>query len=146
MLSSLSPKVPWHRSFHLRKWLRVLLCAGLAAAAALFVHSLALVKQGPLEKLVLSPSNPNLINIMVLIGTRPELVKMAPVIHELRRRKETFACTVVSTGQHKDMLQQLLDVFHLSDAVNVSLGLMSHDQTLPLLSSRVMSSMSNIFN
>lgn len=61
---------------------------------------------------------------------------------ELRRRPEQFHCTVVSTGQHAAMLKQVLEAFDLGDdAVDLSLDLMIHDQTLGGLTSRVMETM-----
>jgi UDP-N-acetylglucosamine 2-epimerase (non-hydrolysing) len=49
---------------------------------------------------------------MSIIGTRPEAIKMAPVIEELSQRPGTNSC-VVATGQHRQMLDQVLEVFHL---------------------------------
>lgn len=67
-------------------------------------------------------------HIMVIAGTRPEAVKMAPVVAELRRRPEQFRCTLVSTGQHREMLQQAMDSFGL--AVDIDLAIMQPNQTL----------------
>jgi UDP-N-acetylglucosamine 2-epimerase len=50
--------------------------------------------------------------VMVLVGTRPEAVKMAPVVMALRGRKG-LECVLVSTGQHREMLAQALAVFGL---------------------------------
>lgn len=50
-----------------------------------------------------------LARVLVLIGTRPEAIKLAVVIHEIRSRN--FACIVCSTGQHKEMLAQALSAF-----------------------------------
>ena len=81
-------------------------------------------------------------HVLILLGTRPEAVKLAPVILELRRRPEQFHCTVVSTGQHAAMLTQVLEAFNLGDdAVDLSLDLMIHNQTLGDLTSRVMERM-----
>jgi len=43
--------------------------------------------------------------ILTIMGTRPEGIKMAPVIRELRRRAEQFEPVVVATGQHREMLR-----------------------------------------
>lgn len=48
---------------------------------------------------------------MVVLGTRPESIKMAPLVHELRSRPSEFDTTVVSTGQHREMLRPMLELF-----------------------------------
>ncbi|MFZ9854389.1 MAG: non-hydrolyzing UDP-N-acetylglucosamine 2-epimerase [Limisphaerales bacterium] len=67
-------------------------------------------------------------NITVIIGTRPEAIKMAPVIRELRRHPDQFNTTVMSTGQHREMLDQALGLFGITP--DVDLRLMRPDQTL----------------
>ena len=84
------------------------------------------------------------ITVMVLVGTRPELVKMAPVVKELKRRPEHFRPVLVSTGQHKQMVDDLLGVFGMTGALNVSLDLMQQDQTLPSLTARVVTRMADV--
>jgi UDP-N-acetylglucosamine 2-epimerase (non-hydrolysing) len=49
--------------------------------------------------------------IRVLIGTRPEIIKLAPFIIELQRRSSEFDCVVCSTGQHKEMFAQAMEGF-----------------------------------
>lgn len=51
--------------------------------------------------------------ILVVFGTRPELIKLAPVILELRRRPQFFKVRLLATAQHRDMLDQMLGVFGL---------------------------------
>ena len=67
-------------------------------------------------------------NITVIVGTRPEAIKMAPVIRELRRHPDQFNTTVMSTGQHREMLDQALGLFGITP--DVDLRLMRPDQTL----------------
>jgi UDP-N-acetylglucosamine 2-epimerase (non-hydrolysing) len=67
-------------------------------------------------------------NITVIVGTRPEAIKMAPVIRELRRHPDLFNTTVMSTGQHREMLDQALGLFGITP--DVDLRLMRPDQTL----------------
>ena len=50
--------------------------------------------------------------ILTIFGTRPEAIKMCPVIKELNRRKE-IKCTVCLTGQHKEMLEQVMSLFEI---------------------------------
>jgi len=66
-------------------------------------------------------------DILCIIGTRPEAIKMAPVIAELRSRKR-FRVRVLATAQHRQMLDQVLRVFRLRTDRN--LHLMQQDQTL----------------
>src|SRR4051794_41842927 len=50
---------------------------------------------------------------MSVVGTRPEVIKMAPVIEELSAAGGDFQSTVCATGQHREMLDQMLDLFHI---------------------------------
>lgn len=74
-------------------------------------------------------------HVMVFIGTRPEAVKMAPIITELRHQTDAVRCTVVSTGQHREMLQQALASFQLD--ADIDLAIMRPSQTLAGLTSAV---------
>ena len=51
------------------------------------------------------------LKILFLFGTRPEAIKMAPIIHEAKKRKEEFEIRVCITGQHREMLRQVLEFF-----------------------------------
>ena len=51
--------------------------------------------------------------VMVVIGTRPEAIKLAPVVLELEKHREHFETRVCATGQHREMLDQMLQVFGL---------------------------------
>lgn len=74
-------------------------------------------------------------NVLVAFGTRPEAIKLAPVIRELRRRPQV-ALTVVTTAQHRELLDQVLTVFGITP--NADLGVMQPEQTLAELSGRVL--------
>lgn len=65
--------------------------------------------------------------IMLVFGTRPEGIKMAPIVNELERRRD-FETVVCVTGQHKEMLQQVLDIFNIVTKYN--LDIMRPNQTL----------------
>lgn len=78
------------------------------------------------------PSEPR--RIVVFIGTRPEAIKLAPVVSALQAAAD-FDCRVVSTGQHREMLQQVIDVFELS--VDRELSVMEPGQRLPALTARL---------
>ena len=80
---------------------------------------------------------------MLIFGTRPEAVKMAPIIQELTKSK-VLKSTVVSTGQHKQMLEQVLLQFDLKNTVDYDLALMTPGQTLSSLSSRALSALDQV--
>jgi UDP-N-acetylglucosamine 2-epimerase len=74
-------------------------------------------------------------NILVFMGTRPEAVKLAPVVAALRGAKD-FQCTVVATGQHKEMFRQVAETFGLG--IDADLDMMRPNQTLAGLTARLM--------
>lgn len=76
--------------------------------------------------------------IAVVMGTRPEAIKMAPVVHALRRCAR-FETIVVATAQHRQMLDQVLSIFRIEP--DVDLDLMRQDQSLSELASRVLTTM-----
>lgn len=78
-----------------------------------------------------------MIRAVVLIGTRPEAIKMAPVQRALMDDPR-FESHLVSTGQHREMLQQVLDVFELEATRN--LEVMTANQSLAGLTSRLITS------
>ena len=65
---------------------------------------------------------------LAVLGTRPEAIKLAPVVAALREEPGA-ECLVVSTGQHREMLDQMLRLFELR--VDMDLAVMEHDQRLP---------------
>ena len=73
--------------------------------------------------------------VAVFMGTRPEGIKMAPVVAALRG-SEDLACRVVATGQHREMFQQVAEQFGF--AVDVDLAVMQPNQTLGGLTARLM--------
>lgn len=79
--------------------------------------------------------------IAVFFGTRPEAIKVAPVIKRLAD-DERFELLSVSTGQHREMLDQVIDIFDLP--VHHDLGVMTPGQTLAGLSSKLIASIDQI--
>jgi UDP-N-acetylglucosamine 2-epimerase (non-hydrolysing) len=73
--------------------------------------------------------------IAVFMGTRPEAVKLAPVVAALRQAND-FSCAVVATGQHKEMFRQVAETFGF--AVDADLDVMRPNQTLAGLTARLM--------
>lgn len=80
--------------------------------------------------------------LMVVFGTRPEAIKMAPVIKELIQTNllETRVCI---TGQHREMLDQVLEIFNI--VPDYDLSLMYPGQTLTELTNKVISAMEKVF-
>lgn len=66
--------------------------------------------------------------VMLIFGTRPEAIKMCPLVNILKGRTEDFDVVVTVTGQHREMLQQVLDVFGV--VPDHDLKVMRTDQTL----------------
>jgi len=71
---------------------------------------------------------------MVVMGTRPEVMKLGPVVLELRRYPRRFHVTLVSTGQHRDLVPQHLRLFGLRP--DYDLGVMKRRQTLADITAR----------
>jgi UDP-N-acetylglucosamine 2-epimerase (non-hydrolysing) len=81
--------------------------------------------------------------VITLIGTRPEAIKMMPVVCELNRRSDIFDTLLVTTGQHREMLDQVLAAFGATP--NIDLGLMEQNQSLGGFASRALSSLFDLF-
>jgi UDP-N-acetylglucosamine 2-epimerase (non-hydrolysing) len=79
--------------------------------------------------------------VIAVLGTRPEAIKLALVIRELRRRSEDFETAVVHTGQHRTMLEHALELFKIKP--DFDLDVMRPNQTLSSLTSRVLDTVEN---
>ena len=75
-------------------------------------------------------------HVLIAIGTRPEAIKMAPVIRELQRRHRRINLTVCATAQHRVLLDQVVNLFGIP--IDFDLDLMVADQTLEGLTSRIL--------
>ena len=80
-----------------------------------------------------------MIKVLTVIGTRPEAVKLAPVVLELQKHPDIFAPQVCVTAQHREMLDQVLDLFQIKPEID--LDLMRPGQSLSELTSRIISKM-----
>ena len=74
--------------------------------------------------------------IMLVFGTRPEAIKMAPLVHALKADQEQFEIKVCVTSQHRQMLDQVLDIFNIKP--DIDLNLMRQDQNLSNLTSLIL--------
>jgi len=81
-------------------------------------------------------------HILTVFGTRPEAIKMAPVVRELAARSDEFKQTVCVTAQHREMLDQVLELFEI--VPDIDLDLMRADQDLTDLTARILSGMRDV--
>ena len=77
-----------------------------------------------------------MIRVLAVFGTRPEAIKLAPVVRALRARPQTFDCRLCASAQHRQMLDQVLATFDL--AADFDLDLMTPGQTPAQVVARVM--------
>jgi UDP-N-acetylglucosamine 2-epimerase (non-hydrolysing) len=80
--------------------------------------------------------------VAIVVGTRPDCIKSIPVVQSLRRQ-ESLETVLVSTGQHREMLDQVFDTFGIQPEVD--LGLMKHGQSLSELTARMITSLTTTF-
>jgi UDP-N-acetylglucosamine 2-epimerase (non-hydrolysing) len=85
----------------------------------------------------------SLAHIMVVIGTRPEAVKMFPVIQRIRERGDVFRLTICSVGQHREMLAQMFALFGIEP--DLELNIMTENQSLDDIVSRTLLRMGEVF-
>ncbi len=81
--------------------------------------------------------------IMLVFGTRPEAIKICPLVKELQKRGEEFETTVCVTGQHREMLDQVLDIFDVKP--DFDLNIMKQGQDLTDVTVRILSGMRDVF-
>ena len=80
--------------------------------------------------------------IMLVFGTRPEAIKMAPLVKELQKHTDTFQTIVCVTGQHRQMLDQVLQLFEITP--DYDLNIMKQGQDLYDVTSRVLTGMRDV--
>ncbi|GAA3912620.1 UDP-N-acetylglucosamine 2-epimerase (non-hydrolyzing) [Litoribacillus peritrichatus] len=84
-----------------------------------------------------------MVKVMLVFGTRPEAIKMVPVVHALKRRPDLFKVQVCVTAQHREMLDQVLDLFEITP--DFDLDLMLPGQSLGGLTSRALQGLESVF-
>lgn len=80
-----------------------------------------------------------MLTVLSVIGTRPEAIKMAPVIREFEARSDRVRSVVCVTGQHREMLDQVLGIFAIRP--DIDLNLMAPDQSLAALTAGLFSAL-----
>ncbi|MDD4938649.1 MAG: UDP-N-acetylglucosamine 2-epimerase (non-hydrolyzing) [Candidatus Omnitrophica bacterium] len=82
--------------------------------------------------------------ILTVFGTRPEVIKLAPVITEIRKNSDKLACSVCVTGQHRQMTQRLIELFGIK--IDYDLDIMAENQTLEHIAVSVLTRMKEIIS
>ena len=80
--------------------------------------------------------------IMLVFGTRPEAIKMAPLVKEFQKHPDTFQTIVCVTGQHREMLDQVLNIFDIRP--DFDLNIMKQGQDLYDVTARVLTGMRDV--
>ncbi len=83
-----------------------------------------------------------MIKVLTVFGTRPEAIKMAPLVQELNRRSDKIKSLVAVTAQHREMLDQVLDLFNI--VPDYDLNIMQEGQTLYDVTSRALNGLKNV--
>jgi UDP-N-acetylglucosamine 2-epimerase (non-hydrolysing) len=86
----------------------------------------------------------NMKKIMLVFGTRPEAIKMAPLVKEFQKHPQIFETIVCVTAQHREMLDQVLDLFEITP--DYDLNIMKQGQDLYDITSKVILGMRDVFN
>ncbi len=86
--------------------------------------------------------HPTTLKVLAVCGTRPDTVKMAPVIIELKRHPKEVELVLAVTGQHREMLEQVLHTFGLTP--DFDLNIMSARQTLAQITTRALEGLDNV--
>lgn len=80
--------------------------------------------------------------VILVFGTRPEAIKMCPLVSELKKHKE-IECKVCLTGQHREMLRQVMEAFHITEDYN--LDIMKDRQSLTAVTAAVLEGLEPVF-
>lgn len=84
-----------------------------------------------------------MIKVMLVFGTRPEAIKMCPLVKEFQKHNDGFETIVCVTGQHREMLDQVLDIFEVKP--DYDLNIMKQGQDLYDVTARVLTGMRDVF-
>lgn len=82
------------------------------------------------------------IKVMTIFGTRPEAIKMAPLVLELKKRPDQFEAIVTVTAQHREMLDQVMEIFGITP--DYDLNIMKSRQTLAQITTRALEGLDKV--
>ena len=85
-----------------------------------------------------------MINIAVIFGTRPEVIKMAPIVKELKKHKHIFNTIAIATSQHRDMIKYPIKLFDIK--VDHDLDIMREKQDLFDISTNLLESIKGVYS
>lgn len=85
----------------------------------------------------------NMKKVMLVFGTRPEAIKMCPLVKEFQKQSEEFETIVCVTGQHREMLDQVLKIFDVKP--DYDLNIMKQGQDLTDVTVRILTGMRDVF-
>ena len=85
-----------------------------------------------------------MLKVMSIFGTRPEAIKMAPIIQEMERHKSEIDSVICVTAQHREMLDSVLDTFHITP--DYDLNIMKKGQTLDSVTGTILHGLNNILD
>lgn len=85
----------------------------------------------------------NMKKIMLVFGTRPEAIKMCPLVKEFQKHAYDFETIVCVTGQHREMLDQVLKIFEVTP--DIDLNIMKQGQDLTDVTVRILNGMRDVF-
>ena len=80
--------------------------------------------------------------ILFIFGTRPEAIKMAPLVQRFAEQTEKFRSVVAVTAQHREMLDQVMELFNIR--ANYDLNIMTPNQTLAALTAKAMTALDHV--
>ena len=84
-----------------------------------------------------------MVKVMLVFGTRPEAIKMCPLVKEFQKHNDEFETIVCVTGQHREMLDQVLNIFEVKP--DYDLNIMKQGQDLYDVTARVLTGMRDVF-
>ncbi len=82
--------------------------------------------------------------ILIVFGTRPEAIKMAPIIQKLKKEEDCYETRVCVTAQHREMLDQVLDLFKINP--DYDLNIMQPDQDLDEVASKILIKLKSVLD
>lgn len=80
--------------------------------------------------------------VLIVMGTRPEAIKMAPIVKEMEKYPDTFKPVICVTAQHRNMLDQVLSIFKITP--DYDLDIMRNDQNLFDITAKILENMRNV--
>ena len=86
----------------------------------------------------------SIVKVLTVFGTRPEAIKMAPLVKELEKYPDKIECKVAVTAQHREMLDQVLELFDIAPAYD--LNIMQPNQTLFEITSRALMGLNDVLS